>query len=101
MKAPLHKVDPPALVSDIKLTHARVRLALNHKIVLGKASAQFIGHRLGSIKFSFVPKGRQALGGIEALEFELTRNQAWFLAEWISNQSIRRAPKSAQKAGPK
>ena len=79
-------------VSTLKLKRARVRFALQPRLMLGKVSAAFVGQRSGSIRFTFVPSGRKAANGIESLEFELTRNQAWFLAEWMTNQSIRKGP---------
>jgi hypothetical protein len=84
-------------VSTLKLKRARVRFALQPHLMFGKVSAAFVGQRSGSIRFTFVPSGRKSANGIESLEFELTRNQAWFLAEWMTNQSIRKGPVAAKK----
>jgi hypothetical protein len=84
-------------ISTLKLKRARVRFALQPRLILGKVSAAFVGQRSGSIRFTFVPSGRKSANGIESLEFELTRNQAWFLAEWMTNQSIRKGPAATKK----
>jgi hypothetical protein len=84
-------------VSSLELNRARVSFSLQPRILLGKVSAAFVGQRNGSIRFTFVPRGRKAASGISSLEFELTRNQASFLAEWMTDQSIRKGPEPQGK----
>jgi hypothetical protein len=92
MKFRPQEVHTGQTVSTLKLKRARVRFALQPRLMFGKVSAAFVGPKSGSIRFTFVPSGRKSANGLESLEFELTRNQAWFLAEWMTNQSIRKGP---------
>jgi hypothetical protein len=97
MKSSPQQVRKGQTVSSLKLKRARVRFALQPRLTFGEVSAAFVGQRSGSIRFTFVPSGRKGASGIESLEFELTRNQAWFLAEWMTNQSIRKGPATTKK----
>jgi hypothetical protein len=97
MKPSPQEVRKGQTVSTLKLKRARVRFALKPRLMFGKVSAAFVGQRSGSIRLTFVPSGRKSANGIESLEFELTRNQAWFLAEWMTNQSIRKGPAATKK----
>jgi hypothetical protein len=97
MKFPPQEVRKGRTVSTLKLKRARVRFAIQPRLVFGKVSVAFVGQRSGSIRFTLVPSGRKSANGLESLEFDLTRNQAWFLAEWMTNQSIRKGPAATKK----
>src|SRR5437870_4385611 len=87
---------PPA---SFTLRRARIRFALRPRVILGGVSAVFTGPRSRSVRFTFMPKRRNVAHGIEAIEFELSRVEAWSLAEWMTAKSTKhtQAPKEPAK----
>jgi hypothetical protein len=83
--------------SSLTLKRARLRLALRPTVILGGVSAVFTGPNNRSIRFTFVPKRRNPDHGIETIEFELPRAEAWALSEWLYDEATKRSPVQPKK----
>ena len=88
---------PSKALGELNLKNARVGVKSNSKVILGRVSARLAGPTRRSIQFTFVPKKSNGAHGIEAIEFELPKVEAWALAEWMTEQSMTRSPERAKK----
>jgi hypothetical protein len=88
---------PAKPLGELTLKNARVGVKSNSKVILGRVSARLAGPPSRSIQFTFVPQKSNAAHGIEAIEFELPKVEAWALAEWMTEQSMTRSPDRAKK----
>jgi hypothetical protein len=88
---------PSKALGELTLKNARLSIRLNSKVILGRVSARLSGPTRRSIQFTFVPKNGNSAHGIEAIEFELPKVEAWALAEWMTEQSMTRSPERAKK----
>jgi hypothetical protein len=88
---------PAKPLGELTLKNARLGIRLNSKVILGRVSARLSGLTRRSIQFTFVPKNSNAAHGIEEIEFELPKVEAWALAEWMTEQSMTRSPDRAKK----
>ena len=86
---------PSKALGELTLKSARIGVKSNSKVILGRVSARLAGPTRRSIQFTFVP--RSTAHGIEAIEFELPKVEAWALAEWMTEQSMTRSPERRTK----
>lgn len=70
---------------------------MRRRIAIGSLSARFIGRRDRLVRLSFVPKDPSASDEIGAIDLVLPRVQAWSLAEWIIEQTVKRAPPAQRR----
>jgi hypothetical protein len=88
---------PSQPLDELRLRNARLAVKSNSRVILGRVSARLSGPTRRSIQFTFVPKNSNGAHGIEAIEFELPKVEAWALAEWMTEQSMARSPDRAKK----
>jgi hypothetical protein len=79
-------------VVSLPLKRASIRVAPQLKVPVDRVSLEFSGRRNRSVRLTFMPKRPTAPLEAEAIEFELSRVQAWALAQWIIDESTKRAP---------
>lgn len=84
-------------LDELSLRKARIAIRTNSKVILGRVSAVLTGPTHRAIRLTFLPKSSKASHGIEAIEFELPKVEAWALAEWITDQATTRSPERRTK----
>jgi hypothetical protein len=89
-------VQDPYNSDELALRHARLGIQLNAKVMLGRVSVRFT-HGGRAVRFTFLPNSGKARNGIEVVEFELPKVEAWALAEWMTDQTTKRAPGGPSK----
>jgi hypothetical protein len=82
---------PPQPGTTLPIRNAFFRIA-RRRIAIGSASAQFIGRRNRSIRFTFIATEATESSEASVIELELSRAQALALGEWIAEEAMRRAP---------
>lgn len=79
-------------VASLPLKRATIRVSPQPKVPVDHVSLEFSGRRNRSVRLTFLPKRATVPSEAGAIEFELSRVQAWALAQWIIDESSKRAP---------
>jgi len=82
----------PGLVTSLPLKRTTIRVAAQPKVPVDRVSLELSGRRNRSVRLTFMPKRPTVLSEVGAIEFEISRVQAWALAQWIIDKSTKRAP---------
>ncbi|HVR22540.1 MAG TPA: hypothetical protein VMU26_04405 [Candidatus Polarisedimenticolia bacterium] len=79
-------------IASLPLKRAAIRVAPQPKVPVDRVSLEFSGRRSRSVRLTFLPKRPTVPPEAGAITFELSRVQAWALAQWIIDESTKRAP---------
>lgn len=82
----------PGPVASLPLKRATIRVSAQPKVPFDRVSIECSGLRNRSVRLTFLPKRPTVPPGGGAIEFEMSRVQAWALAQWIIDESTKRNP---------
>jgi hypothetical protein len=79
-------------VVSLPLKRTTIRVAPQPKVPVDHVSLEFSGRRNRSVRLTFMPKSPPVSPEAGTIELVLSRVQAWALAQWIIDESTKRAP---------
>jgi hypothetical protein len=77
----------------LPLKRATMKIDSQPGVAIGGVSLEFTGRRSRSGRLTFLSSSKKPFHRSGTIEFEISRVQAWDLAEWILQQSTRRVPR--------
>jgi hypothetical protein len=74
----------------LPLKSATVLIPAQPNLAIDRVSLEYCGRRKRSVRLTFLPKNPDAHDESGAIEIQLSRVQAWALAQWIIDESTKR-----------
>jgi hypothetical protein len=94
MTRKLDRNSPSRQLATLPLKRATMQIDALAKTAIGGVSLEFVGRHNRSVQLRFLAKSTKPVHRIGTITFEISRVQAWALAEWIIEESTKHAPLS-------